>query len=346
MIRYYRTIYLLLMKRKGLLIIPGVLVALAIAYLVGPTMPKPDYNYDLPSEISSTESVAHLLRSYDEAAGTIKPENESKLIWLNERVRHKTPYCMLYLHGFSASPMEAFPVHENFARQFRMNALIPRLAEHGLVSDDELLNMTPEALWESAKEALVMAKALGDKIVVMATSTGATLALKLAAEYPESIAGLILYSPNIKIYSKVATLLSKPWGLQIARLSFGGKYRVFEENPHTDPYWYNKYRAEAPVYLQQLVESTMKKELFEKVKIPVFVGYYYKDKANQDKAVSVKAIHWMFENLGTPEEQKKALAFPDAGVHSIPSIFTSLSWEEVQDSSIRFAEEIMLLKKY
>lgn len=322
----------------------GILLLLVIVYLLGPKPPKPVYSNELPPEISSPELAEKMMKSIDAEAGVIKLQNESQVIWANERNKRKTPYCLLYLHGFSASPMEGYPVHENFARQFRINALIPRLAEHGLITEDALLNLTPDRYWESAKQSLVMARAMGEKVILMGTSSGGTLALKLAAEFPENIAGVILYSPNVRIYQKVAVVLSRPWGLQIGRLIAGGKYRVFEEDPNIDPYWYNKYRAEGPVYLQQLIETSMKEELFQRIEIPTFVGYYYKDKDNQDNTVSVKAIHWMFEELGTPDSLKREVAFPEAGTHTIGCILNSGSWDDVEKESVAFAKEILGMK--
>ncbi len=331
------------MKRKGLKIFLGVLLVLVIVYLAGPKMPKPEYNTELPHEVSTPELAEQMILAKDAAAGTIRPGNESIMIWANDSLKNNTPFCLLYLHGFSASPMEGNPVHVNFARHFGMNAYIPLLTEHGLETEDPLLNMSPDRLWESAKQSFVLAKALGEKVILMGTSTGSTLALKLAAEYPGDIAGLFLYSPNIRIFQKVAVVLSKPWGLQLGRGIAGGKYRLLEEDPETDAFWYNKYRVEAVVYLQQLIETTMKKGLFQRVDIPVFAGYYYKDDEHQDNTVSVKAIHWMFENLGTPENLKREIAFPEAGVHTIACELTSGSWQEVQKESIKFAQEVLKL---
>ena len=56
---------------------------------------------------------------------------------------------------------------------------------------------------------------------------GGTLALKLAAEFPE-IAGLVLLSPNISINDPNAWLLNNPWGLQIARM-IKGKYNTSDD---------------------------------------------------------------------------------------------------------------------
>jgi esterase/lipase len=145
----------------------------------------------------------------------------------------RTEYSLLYLHGFSASWREGSPANEEFARHFGMNAYFPGLASHGLVTDDPLIDMTPDNLWESAKEALMIASNLGERVIVMGTSTGGTLALKLAAEFPEYVDGLILYSPNIRINNNTAFLLARPWGLQLARQATGDKYRVSDEDPES-----------------------------------------------------------------------------------------------------------------
>jgi esterase/lipase len=277
---------------------------------------------------------------------SIRPDNESRIFYANDTAHSRTEYAVLYLHGFSASWYEGYPAHVNFARYFGYNLYIPRLASHGEETEDALIDMTPDRLWESAKEALLATRVLGKKVIIMGTSTGGTLALKLAAEFPEYVEALILYSPNIRINNSAAFILSKPWGLQIGRKSNGGKYRITNtDSTSTDcKYWYCKYRMEGVVYLQQLVELTMKKETFRNVTAPVFLGYYYKDKANQDPTVRVDAMLTMFEQLGTPPENKREIAFPEAGAHVIACELTSGCYEEVTAETIRFAEEVLGLK--
>ncbi|MEI3154133.1 MAG: alpha/beta hydrolase [Odoribacter sp.] len=166
--------------------------------------------------------------------------------------------------------------------------------------------MTPAHLYHSAQEALVIAHKLGQKVVIMGTSTGCTLALMLAADYPQLVEGLILYSPNIKIKNPLAPLLSGPWGLQVTRAIHGGKYAVSDDPADSEvcKYWYCRYRVEAQVYLQQLLDMRMNRREFEKVRQPVFLGYYYKDADHQDQTIEVKAALKMFDELGTPENEK------------------------------------------
>ena len=310
-------------------------------YWAGPKSDNPVFSNKLKVLNISLGEIELFLQNKEKRL-PVKPDNQSKIVWDNDSLKNKTEYCLLYLHGFSASGYEGFPTHVNFAAHFHANAYIPRLASHGLDVPEPLLDMTPDRLYESAKEALQIANILGKKVVIMSTSTGGTLSLKLAAEFPEMIQGLIMLSPNIKINNPAAFLLSKPWGLQIGRRVAGGKYRYINENSEDKEcqYWNCFYRMEATVYLQQLVEYTMDKKLFKQVNTPVFLGYYYKDEEHQDDVVRVDAMLKMFTQLGTPENKKRKQTF-DAGVHVIGCEMFSKSQPEVQQACTDFAENIL-----
>jgi pimeloyl-ACP methyl ester carboxylesterase len=324
---------------RAIKIVLGIVILLFVVYFIGPRMPKPILNSKLPIVTGNIEEyVAHL-----ESAEKVKPGNEAKIIWANDSIHAQTAYVLLYLHGFSACRMEGFPVNEDFPKRYGCNAYLARLASHGLISENPLIDMTPYRLYESAKQALVIARQLGPKVIIMGTSTGGTLALKLAADFPEMVSGLILFSPNVRIKQKASVLLSKPWGLQIARLNFGGDFRVSKEDPSSEgcKYWNCRYRAEATVYLQQLIDVMMNDEVFTKVKCPLFMGYYYKDEQHQDETVEVKAELRMFRQVGTPDATKRAQAFPEAGSHVIACSLTSKSVGEVAKATYLFAEEIL-----
>jgi len=113
--------------------------------------------------------------------------------------------------------------------------------------------------------------------------------------------------------------------------------------PEECRYWNCKQRLEAGIYLQQLIEATMKKETFVKVNKPVFMAYYYKDKAYQDSTVRVDAMLKMFDQLGTPKNQKRKEAFPEAGTHPIGCKLLSGAWKDIEIASYQFAEEKLRL---
>lgn len=329
---------------KRIVWIIGLLGFLLIFYGLGPRFPRPELSREeilLPVGIDSLTAYI----DWKEKTLPVKPGNESLILW-GDSVGRKTEYVLLYLHGFSASRQEGYPVTHDFVEKFRTNAYLPRLAEHGLEDPEALLRMSPDRLYTSAKEALAIARKLGEKVIVMGTSTGGTLGLMLAADFPEAVEALILYSPNIRIKNKMAPLLSGPWGLQIARLAFGGKYRVTEDSSDgkIGQYWNCTYRLEATVYLQQLLDARMNEKEFQKVKVPVFLGYYYKDKTHQDQTVDVEALLQMFDELGTAASLKRKKAFPEAGDHVIACALTSQAVGEVETETFLFVQEVVLKK--
>ena len=222
----------------------GIVIVLAVViYFLGPKPEKPELSKDLPSISSSVGSIEKFVADNDEGL-QLKPDNESRIFWANDSVKERTNYAVLYLHGFSASWYEGYPAHVKFAEKFGCNLYIPRLASHGIETEDALIDLTTDLWWESAKEGLMVARSLGKKVIIMSTSAGGTLGLKLAADFPEYVDGLILYAPSIRINNPAAFLLSKPWGLQIGRKSIGGKYRVTNEDFESKDcqYWNCKYR--------------------------------------------------------------------------------------------------------
>lgn len=312
----------------------AIIVALGI-YRIGPTMDHEKTDAKLPLAQYDVKSVESFIQDR-EAKFNIKPDNEARIIWA-DTVGQKTEHVLLYIHGFSASWYEGVPVNVDFVKTMGCNAYFARLAEHGLVDDNPMLHMTPKKLYDSAKEALVIAKTLGQKVSIMSTSTGGTLSLMLAAQFPDLVDGLILYSPNIEIKQKAAQMLPMPWGLPLAKL-MEGEMRHLEGSPKEAEYWYLDYRIEATVYLQQLVNEGMNEYTYSKVKCPVFLGYYYLDEDHQDQTVSVDAMHVMFDQLGS--DKKVKMAFPDAGRHTI-AFEEAGNPDKVTEETVKFAREYL-----
>jgi esterase/lipase len=319
------------------------LIILIVAYFLGPKPAQPKLTADLP--VVPTEAAQ--LEKYiadGEAKHKVKPENEARIVWLNDSAKEKTEYAVVYIHGFSASQEEGDPVHKNFAKKFGCNLFLARLAEHGIDTTEAMVNLTADKLWNSAKEAYAIGKQTGKKIILMSTSTGGTLALKLAATYPE-IAGLILLSPNIAINDANAWLLNNPWGLQIAKLVKGSAYMYAKDTTAIyKKYWYYQYRMESVVQLEELLESAMKASVFEKITQPVLLLYYFKDEKNQDPVVKVSAMKRMFAQLGTVADKKRERAIPNAGDHVIGSPIKSKDVQRVETEMEKFAKEILQLK--
>lgn len=313
----------------------GVVVALfLIVYLLGPKPEKPEYGMVLPN-LPSLDSLATYVKQ-KESKHQIKPGNGAEIVWADSS-KQQTEYAVVYLHGFSASKEEGNPVHLNFAKSIKANLYLARLADHGIDTLAPMQYFTADKLWETAKEAFAIGKKLGKKVVLVGTSTGGTLALQLAAAYPE-VHSLVLLSPNIAINDDKVWLLNDPWGLQIARMVSGGNERILDgKTPIYKKYWYDHYRLESVVQLQELLESSMTKSLFEKVKQPTLMLYYYKNEQEQDPVVKVSAMLKMFDELGTPADKKVKQALPNTGNHVMGSYITSKDIASVEKAINEFA---------
>lgn len=316
------------------------LAIVSIVYILGPAPDKPVYNTDLvqlPSYPDSLVTYVNTIESYH----TIKPDNEARIVWNNDSLKNKTAYAIVYLHGFSASQEEGNPVHRNLAKQFGANLYLSRLSGHGIDTSDALLTMTATSLWETAKEAYAIGKQLGDKVILMGTSTGGTLALQLAAAYPE-IAGLILLSPNIAINDPNAWLTNNPWGLQIARLVKGGKLNIIpNKTDEYKKYWNQTYRLEAVTELQELLETSMTQNTFQKIHQALLTLYYYKNEKEQDPVVKVSEMKKMFEEVSTDPALKRMVAIPNAGSHVLGSPIQSKDIVTVEKEAAAFLKEVM-----
>lgn len=327
---------------KRLFIITGILL---IIYFLGPHPKTPQYQTQLPLIPATADSMDAYVAS-QEALHAIKPDNEARIVWANDSVHQKTEYAIVYLHGFSASQEEGDPVHRHLARRFGANLYLARLSEHGIDTSDALLNMTATSLWESAKEAYAIGKQLGNKVILMGTSTGGTLALQLAATYPD-VAGLVLLSPNIAINDPNAWITNNPWGLHIARLVKGSKLNIIpNKTEEYKKYWNHEYRLEAVSELEELLETTMNKTTFEKINQPLLTLFYYKNESEQDPVVKVSAMKEMFETINTPAPLKKMIPIPNAGNHVLGSPIQSKDIVTVEKEASDFLAGVLKMKVY
>ena len=102
---------------------------------------------------------------------------------------------ILMLHGFSGSPASLRPMGEWFAEQ-GLTVVGVRLPGHGTSLQDFASHPWPE--WYAAVEdAFVELRGRCSRVLVLAQSFGAALAVRLAAERPGEVDGLALLSPYL-----------------------------------------------------------------------------------------------------------------------------------------------------
>lgn len=328
-------------KLKWLLIAVGVIGLLAIMFLLGPKAKRPDFSslvlHHYTEDLHALEDS--LVKS--EAVMPLKPDNEARIIWATPF--QKTPYCMVYLHGNGASQEEGDPIHEALANRYGCNLYLARLEDHGLKGDDPLLHIDPLKWMQSALDAIQIGKALGEKVILVSCSTGSTLALYLAAAYPDLVEAQIMLSPNVDYFDPRSFMMAGPWGMQMSKFILGSDYYGWKAPGSAQQYWYTRYRVEGIITLKAIIDETMTKETFAKINDPLYMSYYYKDEQHQDNVVSVKRMKEMFAQVSTPVELKKEVGLADAGTHIIASDLFNTHLESVWAPLVSYCEEVLHL---
>jgi esterase/lipase len=248
----------------------------------------------------------------------LKPNNEGQIVWADSAKPQKTKTVVLYIHGFSASPMEGNPLHREVAKALHANLVLARVEDHGeFPTDSTMAKATADKFYQSVENYYALAKKLGDEVIVLGTSFGGAMSLVLATKHPEMKA-LLLYGPCIAIKDPSAPLLDNPWGLQLARTIMRSDFRdIPSVSPGHKNFWSLHYRLEGIVAIQNFLTNEMTDETFSNVKVPVYLSYYYQDEEHQDNVVSVQAMRDMFPKLGSKIKQEQA--FPLSGYHVITS---------------------------
>lgn len=103
---------------------------------------------------------------------------------------------VLLLHGFTGSPDSTVPWAKYLnERGYRVNAI--RLPGHGTTWQDANTKTFAD-LQGAADEAFGEMRAVTDRVFVMAQSFGCSLALRIAADFPDDVAGLVLVNPWVR----------------------------------------------------------------------------------------------------------------------------------------------------
>lgn len=315
------------------------LLVVVVTYFSGPKPIDPVYTSKLPEIPTSNLIVLEDHIKKTEAKYSLREDNQARIRWQDESPQI-TEYSIVYLHGFAGSYRDAYPVNINIADSLNANIYLARWAGHGLKPEVALQDFTPETAWNSAKEALVIGNRIGKKVIIMSTSTGGTLAIKLAAEYPDKVHALVNLAPNTKDDQTGSFVLNSPWGYEIAHLISFGEHKIIEhEQEIAEKYWDTIYPSKALVDLQILVGSTMKPETFSKVNCPVLTLFYKENYFQKDDHVEVSSYPEVHETFLTADSLKKLVALSTPRTHFIGSDIKSQDIKSVEKEILIFLKE-------
>jgi esterase/lipase len=258
----------------------------------------PDINGDLDAWLAASERAAAL-------SAELIPDTEKRIHWFNGSQGSKTRHSVVYLHGFSATRQEIAPVAEWVAEQLGANLFETRLRGHGQVSNP-LAGVRAEDWLEDAAEALAIGAAIGEDIILMGTSTGATLALAMAGHPSFARVGyLVLMSPNFAPSDPSAEFLTWPGGPQLAYMVAGDTRSWTPRNDLQARYWSTTYPMDAVIEMMRLVKY-VRAQLPMRLQQPLLVIY-----SPADQVVDTARITQAYEQINSPRSQ--LIEIPDSG---------------------------------
>lgn len=191
------------------------------------------------------ENLDDWLAQREAVFSDITPGTEKRILWAGD-AGARTPLAVVYIHGFSATSQEVRPLPDLVAEGLGANLFFTRLAGHGR-GGDAMATASPEDWMFDMAEALAIGARLGERVIVMGTSTGATLATVAAAdpEAARSMAGVVLISPNYRLRAVAGAILDLPLARHWAPLVAGAERSFEAMNEGHARYWTTRYSTAA-----------------------------------------------------------------------------------------------------
>ena len=281
----------------------GVIVVLLAVVLLGPVN---DFGPDTPTPrqaapISINELDAWLAQSEagfkDLRAGTAKG-----IVWA-EGEKRKTAWSVVYIHGFSATRLETAPVADEVAKALGANLFYTRLTGHGL--NGEAMGQASAQDWMAdTLEAIQIGQSLGDKVLVISSSTGSTLSTWLGST-PQAakVNAFVFISPIFGLKNKMSELINMPWGKQIATAVSGETISYEQTDPREKTAWTGSYPTKALFPMMALVKKVRDSDL-SAFKTPVLVLY-----SAADQTVDPDNIKKAFADFGSTQKTIDAVIY-------------------------------------
>ncbi|MFZ9708594.1 MAG: alpha/beta hydrolase [Steroidobacteraceae bacterium] len=280
-----------------------VVAVLGIAFVTGPVHELNPASLPHARDLPPLSEVDRWVADREAMFSDVVPGTEKTVIWAGERNR-RTRYAIVYLHGYTATRQEVAPLCDLLAAELGANLFYTRLAGHG--RHPAALGAVDGSEWlRDAEEALLIGRTLGERVIVVGTSTGGTLALWLAQQRDaQAIAALLLISPNLGPRNRQGELLAGPWGETLLRLLVGDTYEWQPANAAQSRYWTWRYPSQALLPMMALVRLVRDSPL-ESIRIPTLVLY-----SRDDQVVHPEQIELAYARLGASNKTLQQIDTP------------------------------------
>lgn len=230
--------------RTVFIILVALVLILAALWVFGPREPVDTVLRFDPSTISA--DVEAYLAAEEARFDDIVDGASKQIVWAFPASKSKTPVALVYVHGFSASAGEIRPVPDMAAEALGANLFYTRLSGHGR-DGDAMAEASVQDWLDDLAEAIAIGERLGERVVLVATSTGGTLAA-IAALHPDlagRIDGIVFVSPNFRLKAGGSAVLTLPFARTIVPLIIGAERGFEPENPLHAQFWTEQYPSTA-----------------------------------------------------------------------------------------------------
>ncbi|SLN50922.1 Thermostable monoacylglycerol lipase [Roseivivax jejudonensis] len=285
-------------------------IALALVLIVslmavlGTRTPRVD-PVEFDAETLGADLDAYLAER-EAAFDDIVPGTEKRILWAGEP-EARTEWAVIYLHGFSATSEEVRPLPDRVAEALGANLFFTRLAGHG--RDGAAMAGPRVSDWMAdVAEAMAIGRRIGDRVLVIGTSTGGTLATLAAADpdLSRDMAGLALISPNYRVNNPAARILTWPgvrwWGPLVA----GEKRGFTPVNDRQARYWTERYPTVAVLPMARSVAAARGLD-HATIEVPALFLF-----ADEDQVVDADATRTVAAAWGGPSAMHEVTPGPDA----------------------------------
>ncbi len=219
----------------------------------------------------------------------ITPGTQKRVIWAGAP-ETRTALSLVYIHGFSATSEEIRPVPDRIAAALGANLVYTRLRGHGR-GGDAMAEATVHDWMQDVAEALAAGRAVGERVIVLTTSTGGTLAAAAALdpEMSRDVAAMIFVSPNFGVNDPAAPLMTWPAARYWLPLVVGARISFAPESEAQARYWTMSYPTVALLPMGALVEAVRGLD-FSRVTIPALFWFSLDDQVvRPDRTIDVAA---------------------------------------------------------
>ncbi len=259
----------------------------------------------------SVDGLDRYLSESESRVSGIREGCEKKIVWFDSQ-RRQRDRAIVYIHGFSASRMETWPLCDRLAEAMGANLFYTRLTGHGQDGDALARATVVRIGWTTEWKPLPSDSGWAKKSFWWAPPQAGPWrpGWRLSRRWQRGFTASILLSPNFFPKNPVAAAALWPPTRRLFESFFGGWRSFSVDNARHAVYWTVRYPVKAIATMMQLVRLSWRIDL-KKAAMPVLMMVNPWDRVIN---VTLAVIRY----LTFPSSQKRLVLFrgnKDLGRH-------------------------------